>query len=100
MWAISSFMAPSVYILARKIFEEFEELFKQVAYKSGKKQQSHADLPESKELSFLFSDDSKFNLYRKRVYERVTDKKEKILTAGVASIFLPLYFFQDYQRDF
>lgn len=95
---IYTFLGPAVYILTKRIYEEFEELFKQVPL-ANRKWKKIAGFPESEEFAFLFSKESDFNRYRQKVHKRVNNKKEKIVSIGLASIFLPLNLVQHYQGD-
>jgi hypothetical protein len=94
---IYAFLAPSVFILAKKIFDEFNLLFRESNKPIDNFEMS---ISEREELANLFSDSSDFDRYRSRIYRMVNNSKEKIIAIALGSLFLPLNLLQDSQKDF
>lgn len=94
---IFSFLAPSVYVLVKKISKEFETLFNKSPSK-GFVWRKRAGFPQIEEFANLFSKDAEFKRYKRNVLKMLNTKREKYFVIGIAfCILLPLLIFQDIQ---
>jgi hypothetical protein len=92
---IYSFLAPTVFILAKRIFKEFNQFFK---VQNPPIDLIENPITESEELANLFLDSNSFDTFRSNIILTVNNSKHKIISIILGAVFFPLNLLQDFQK--
>lgn len=92
------FLGPVAYILVKKVYQEFQDLFKKDPAPT-QKWKSIAGFPDRQELAYLFAEITDFDKYRSEVYQKVNNNKAKIVSIILPSVLFILTLFLDYPLE-
>ncbi len=97
---IFTFLAPTVYYLAKRLFRESEALFEKDVT-NGTKWLKRTGLEQVQEMKDLFSKETEFGRYKSSVRKMLNDRRERYFCILIAFFLIqPLVILDDFRRGF